>query len=1064
MKGRTIALLFSLSFFFSAESQTFSFRNFSEENGLIQNYIYHISQSAKGFLVLSTGEGLSTFDGSKFTGHTNKSIAANFITTHFIDSRDIIWLGHAQNGISYYRNGKFHTISHELINEKRITRIFEDDKKNIWFSTINGDIFRIDSTFKFHASGLGIAQSVLSMCFDAENRILAATGEGIKVFAPVVNGRLKSLGEIPFLKNKVIKQIVPVTKDMNAFWIATESHGIYGIRNSGGIYREFAHIMEQLNSREKNISCIYSDKSQNLWVALFGEGLRRITPIGDALRKNYVVSNIDKKNGLKNLHIQSIYQDAEGNMWFGTFGGGLIEKPVEKFSFYGQREKFRDLNLKSIASDSLGNFWIGSENGLARMNRESGNYSFYNSANGFVSDNVNALLVDKQGVLWIGTANHGIYILRPGKTLFENFSKANHLDHMTVNAIAQNRKDVIIGTTEGMYVYDPYEKTVESLTTEDGLLHNNILHIFNDSKNRLWISSHSAVPYYIQNKTVHSFKTIPGLNSFNINAVCEDKEKNIWIATEGDGVFRYDNNKFINYNKDNGLSSDYCYGIAVDGNNSVWVTHKSGLSEKKSSYRDFIPVDKTNGLLYTENNLNSAYKDELNNLWFGTTQGLVHYDSRMGSSAGAEPRLLISKVLMNDVAHFPGQEIIKKYGYYFVHIDFLAISFTDPGSIRYKYRLLGVDSSWKTTSNPYVDFPGLSDGNFNFQLMACSSNGLCTQIPAQIFFRIKAPIWKNTWFYMLLTFMIIFSTYMIIFLRIRSLKKVQVLLQETVRQKTWLLLQEKEEVEKIKIELEHKNKDITDSINYAKRIQDSLLPPQEMMDKLFRKNYFILYKPKDIVSGDFYWSAALNLNNSELAMASVFDCTGHGVPGAFLSIVANDFLKQSLFENDINATSDILNYLNDHICSNLNQSSMPTVRDGMDIALVAIDYKRMKLYYSGANNPAYIYRQSSNVSELIIMKPTRQAIGMTGEEKMGYAQQEMELKPGDTIYLFSDGYVDQFGGGKGKKLGYERFKNILSEAFLLPVDQQKNFLDRQITSWQGNTEQTDDVCIMGIRI
>jgi serine phosphatase RsbU (regulator of sigma subunit) len=124
----------------------------------------------------------------------------------------------------------------------------------------------------------------------------------------------------------------------------------------------------------------------------------------------------------------------------------------------------------------------------------------------------------------------------------------------------------------------------------------------------------------------------------------------------------------------------------------------------------------------------------------------------------------------------------------------------------------------------------------------------------------------------------------------------------------------------------------------------------------------------------------------------------------------------------------------------------------------------MKLYYSGANNPAYIYRHNNNVSELIILKPTRQAIGMTGEEKMGYAQQEMDLKSGDTIYLFSDGYVDQFGGGKGKKLGYERFKNILSEAFSLPMEQQKDFLDRQITGWQGNTEQTDDICIMGIRV
>jgi two-component system, sensor histidine kinase LadS len=271
------------------------------------------------------------------------------------------------------------------------------------------------------------------------------------------------------------------------------------------------------------------------------------------------------------------------------------------------------------------------------------------------------------------------------------------------------------------------------------------------------------------------------------------------------------------------------------------------------------------------------------------------------------------------------------------------------------------------------------------------------------------------------------------------------------------------------LELQEKNSEILSSIRYAKRIQDSLLPSEETLTQLFDDNYFVLYKPKDIVSGDFYWASSVKTsgeNPIQLSLAAVVDCTGHGVPGAFLSIVGNNFLKQSLSEKHVNSTAEALDFLNEKIISTLNQnrSSQDVVRDGMDVSLIAIDYKAHKLYYSGANNPIYIIRQTENIPELIALKATKQAIGSIYDTAMNYELQIMDLQAGDTIYLFSDGFADQFGGDANKKYNYKRFKETLLSAFELPMPMQQTYLDNVLKSWKGNTEQTDDVCVMGIKI
>lgn len=256
-----------------------------------------------------------------------------------------------------------------------------------------------------------------------------------------------------------------------------------------------------------------------------------------------------------------------------------------------------------------------------------------------------------------------------------------------------------------------------------------------------------------------------------------------------------------------------------------------------------------------------------------------------------------------------------------------------------------------------------------------------------------------------------------------------------------------------KIVIEEKQKEITDSITYAKRIQEAILPPESIIKNLL-PNSFFLYKPKDIVSGDFYW---LEQKDNEILFAAV-DCTGHGVPGAFVSIVGHNGLTRSINEFGLTQPAQILNKLNELVEETLRQKDNE-VRDGMDISLCSIDFSNNQLQYAGANNPLYLVRNG----EILITKADKQPIGGTGENKT-FTNHTIELQKDDSIYIFSDGFADQFGGLKDKKYGYAQFRKLLLSIQDKPMLEQLNSLDTEFNNWKGETEQLDDVCVIGVRI
>lgn len=288
---------------------------------------------------------------------------------------------------------------------------------------------------------------------------------------------------------------------------------------------------------------------------------------------------------------------------------------------------------------------------------------------------------------------------------------------------------------------------------------------------------------------------------------------------------------------------------------------------------------------------------------------------------------------------------------------------------------------------------------------------------------------------------------------------------------------QRDEVISQRDQIVYQKKSITDSIKYARRIQNAVITPENVLNK-YSKEHFVFYQPRDIVSGDFYWFKEVTLNNEPVIIVAAADCTGHGVPGAFMSLLGISFLNEIFSQeiitrqNSIDA-ADVLNRLRNKVIGALNQPGKEDeTHDGMDMALAIIYLNKKKIQFSGANNSIYLIRNEESGKTLNELKGEKMPIGIHFRQDVPFTSKEYELVDGDSIYMFSDGFIDQFGGEDGRKYLSKNFKNLLLNMNHLNMDEQYNSLQKEFNKWIGkfdeksepHFEQIDDVLVLGIRI
>ncbi len=1051
-------IFFGIFFSLSLQADGYKSKYFTSEKGLAQDYVQNIVQDDRGFLWLGTNNGLSRFDGMQFVNFLPKDTTGNSydVSSSFKDSKGIIWFGLNNGGILKISGKTPQLISIDKPLNSSINGITESGGA-IWFASQTNGILRIDSTGKTTLFTEAFKEVlVFSILADGDN-VLVGTNEGLlglkyENASSSLNIKGWTFDNIPSTK------ILFLSKQDGFIYVGTEDEGLFILENKNGKPEIKAHYTTESGIASNDVQSIMIDKEKNLWIASFGKGISKVI-YKDNSKTEYEVKLYNTSNGLKNDFIRDIIQDHERNIWVATYGSGIAMLNEDISTQYFSNINLRSTNIQTLIKDRKGYFWLGTDKGVSRISSNGVEHSVvnYTTAQGFPGDLVNALYEDIEGNIWIGTSNSGLFQYTPSTNTARRIQLSDDPLFRFVNSISGDKLGFVwVSTKGGAYRFGTNGFRLDYFTTLEGLLHNNVNKVFADSKNRIWMAAQNNRISYYKDSRFHYLEEGSAAEITTVNCIAEDEDKSIWFGTDGKGIFMYDGKNAEHYTSGNGLYSDFCYDIISDNYDNVWIGHRGGISIFSKKSKTFKHLDEAG--LNDNINTNAVYKDKEGILWFGTTNGAVKYDPSLQISSVFENKVTITSLkLLNELVDME-PKLSLPYKKYSVRFEFVAVSFSRPEKIQYIYKLEGYNNEWSEPSNtPYAYYPKLEEGNYKFMVLASNADGIWSTTPEVFEFRIAKPFWKTWWFILFFTTAVISGIYGVIRYRTFKLISDKEELEKIVRERTTEVVAQKEEIEKNRDEIQRNVKNITDSIKYAKRIQRAIFPANSDIKKLLPDS-FVFFRSKAIVSGDFYW---VEKKDDKVLFAAV-DCTGHGVPGAFMSLVANNLLNHAITEHGLTKPSFILDEVNSGLTNKLHQTyEESSVKDGMDIALCALDTNKMILEYAGAYNPVFIIRKG----ELIETKANKFPIGVfVGEKLKKFVNHEIELKKGDAIYVFSDGYADQFGGPFIKKFKKREFKNMLLRISNLSMNEQLKEIEKTLEEWQGSNEQVDDIVVLGVRV
>lgn len=1016
------------------------FTNYTENDSLVNNVVFSIAEIKNGNILFGTNGGLSVFDGKKFKNYTDKAgLPHNRVFKILQDNAGTVWLG-TSKGVCNYLNGKIVPfILDTTLSKSNIFTIYCDQSNNIWFGTIENGLIKYNATtkrFSYFTKETGLRNNfVRSIGEDIQGNIYVGTVSGInKINGPGVVQKVNILGE----ENVAFTSIISDNK--NNLWFAT-NEGIY--KYNGVSHRKYK---DKNGLASNNLLCGFKDREGNFWFGTDGFGVSKFS--------SEAFTSYSVKDSLPGDYISTIFQDSKKNIWLGVKNFGVVKFQDGKHINYKidvkqLKNSLKDNHVQAIAEDKNGVIYFGTKTGLSVF--DGANFKNYNIKDGVSDDdNIYSIIIDKQNRVWIGTGN-GVH----------NFANEKFVPVEIINKVKTDRGN--------LPVYS----------------------ILEDRSGNIWFASENGAIKY-NGKTVERYNKANGLIDKRVTTIVQDKKGHLWFGTD-EGVFEYNYTSFQHIGENEGLASNKVYLMLLDGNN-LWVGTNKGLDKidldvyYSANKFEIKHYGKEEGLNGVECNSNSTFKDADGNLWFGTIKGTTVYNPRFDKTNREEALTRITGIRLffqnaeadlekyaesiDSISHLP-YNLVLPYDKNHITFDFIGICITNPNKVKYQFKLEGADEDWfPPTSKTEATYSSLPAGEYTFHLKAMNNDGIWNSKDVTFKFTILPPWWKTWWFYTIVGLIAFASVYTFITVRTRNLQKAKIELEQEVQLRTLQLRQEKEKVEVINQEvvaqkaiIEAKNNDITDSIKYAKNIQEALLPPLQNLHKEFN-DAFVLYLPKDIVSGDFYWFAK---RNKKRFIASV-DCTGHGVPGAFMSIVGNTLLNEIVTEKNITSPAEILNELHVGVKTALKQSgdSENERRDGMDIALCSLNEEGTMLEYAGANRPLWMFRKAKNGDESFEMiKANKFPIGgleMENEVKRTFTNHEIPVEKGDLVYIFSDGYADQFGGEKGKKFMVGNMQKLVAEIYEKPIKEQEQLLLKNFISWRGEHEQVDDVLVIGFRV
>ena len=890
-----------------------------------------------------------------------------------------------------------------------------------------------------------------------------------------------------FYKEKDIFVLLPINE--NELFVGTMEHGHYLYNVQTGESRDIANINKTFNKLSKFLTeaLLYNGlklQNGNLVLTTISNGCIIINSDGR------IINHFNKENGLADVTVTSAYESKNGILWLSLFNSlSYIElnSPFTKFDekqgIEGMIVDVERFNGTLYVATSLGLYYqYFDENDLPKFEKVKGIDGMVWTLNKISLDN-------NKTVLLAGTRLNVYEVVNHQNTKNLNINSREWINCTSINQSNTDKNTIYVGYKDGLssikYLNDRWIPQ-EPFRQVDG---NQIATIAQDNNNNLWIGTelNGIIWFDINKDSVKKYDKRNGLPSNDGNKT--HFVNNDIIITTNKGLFTYDKlndtiSKYSGFAKKYLHRNDRISNIFEQNDSTFWIfsqypkesnpgvnieyVEKIVLKDTTIAVID-IPFKRLNKFTFLNLTL-----DTNDHIWFATANAAINYNTTDEKKFKDFYNSLVRRVsIQMDSVTFWGtnysdtskmvlsfnQPDNLKYTFDFKH-NIITFNFSSPyypvEDIKYSFMLDGFDDSWSPwDTKTEKEYTNLREGKYTFKVKAKNIYDIESDVAAYEF-TILPPWYRTMLAYIVYFILAVVIVIFIVKFYTRRLELEKIRLEQIVKERTEEVVKQKDEIEQQRDEIADKNRSITDSIEYAKRIQAAVLPSEEFAKDILPEN-FILFRPRDIVSGDFYWIT----KKDNLLVLIAADCTGHGVPGAFMSMLGVSFLNEIVNRHEVTSASAILNSLRADIKKTLGQEGKEgEAKDGMDIALCILDHEKMKLQYAGAYNPFYLFRNN----ELIEIKADRMPIGIYIKEKESFTNHEVDLQKGDVFYIFSDGYQDQFGGEDGSKFKTKNFKILLSEIHTKPMQEQRDILNKTIDQWRGKWEQVDDIILMGVRV
>lgn len=1039
-------------------SQRYNIEIIGLKNGLLHSLVTGIDQDKQGKIWLSTGGGLCSYNGFEFNYLTTRD-GLNYtrLTDVATDDDGNIWASSSQ-GLNLIRGNRIFSLPKDTIGEvvslgKSKKGIWALSNKGVFKVTYSKERFEVlhyslpvnvnltinpifqdrpltdfiyqsgsDQVYVGHRGSLYKLSNgaFIPLAFESSVYVNAcnenANGD---VFVATSNGLYRMVDDKPIKVNHPYASRIDILKFVcigSKIWCIGKLKGTEGVlihsfdlENIG-----LSRTLGIRNGLSDTPSKLYVDHEKNIWI---------LTNNGIAILKGEVFTCLTTNDGLIGNKIWGICKVSDGTLWVGTIGEGLSVISPSKIYRYSTKNGLPDNYVGKIFESSDRKIYVGTSNAglnLATYSNSSQSYSF-NRLPLLPNDRVRIddIAEDRQKRIWVATSK-GLFYANDGI----------HFSHFPL----------FDGDTGGIFIQ---KLQIDTL------------------RKRMWVGTRFNGVFFIENNKVYQFLGID--KNAEISTIVQDFKGNIWFGTRNRGLFHYDGSAIKQIEETDGISSNLIYVLFADKSH-LWIGTNLGLdrlslSEFSKGKIDLRHYGSSEGLPDLETNLNGVLAEGDDGFWIATNGGLAYYKKSNDTINAIPPKVSITNLLLRSqktdwadytekIDELTGLPTYLRLGHKQNHItfEFAGISFKNPRGVKYAWYLEGLDNSWVESSNRQAVFSNLKPGTtYRFHLKAANSDGVWSDEVISMPIYIAPPFWATWWFKLIVVIILGVLIYWIVNRRIRFLKERQEELEIMVEQRTVEL---KEQLDIV----DDKNRQIMDSIMYAKFLQGSMLPGIDEYKKYFN-DAFIFYRPKDFVSGDFYWFC----HHKNLSVFAVADCTGHGVPGAIVSVICENALRNAVRECNYQNPAQILTITNQHVVEFFSQSQK-SIHDGMEIALIVFNHSTLEFDFCGANMPLYYTCNS----ELVKLKPDIYRIGWDNI-KVTYTNQNVKLNKGDSIFVYTDGYSDQFNEN-GQKFTSARLKNLLLENSRQSHAYIDHVLAVTFDEWRGFKEQTDDVLVMGIKI